>query len=119
MFLEKITSIDEYISQFDPQIQEKLNQMRDVIKKTIPDASEKISWNMPTFFTKKGDIVYFGAFKNHIGFFPTPSGVEVFKSELQDYKTSKGTIQFPYSKPIPEKIVAKITKFRYLEVENN
>lgn len=116
--MDNISTIDEYISQYPPEIQEKLKQMRSVIKNTIPDSLEKISWNMPTFFIDKGSIVYFGAFKNHIGFFPTPSGVEKFKDELIDYKTSKGTIQFPYSKPIPETLVAKITKFRYLEVEN-
>lgn len=107
-------SIDEYISRFPPEIQEKLNSLRNVIKESAPDAVEKISYQMPTFFLH-GNLVYFAAFKDHIGFFPTASGIEAFKQELTDYKWSKGTIQFPLDKPMPYGLVRKIVKFRAAE----
>lgn len=104
-------TIDEYISQFSPEIQEKLNNLRRVIKEAAPKAEEKISYSMPAF-TLNGNLVYFAAFKKHIGFFPTPSGVEAFSDRLSDYKTSKGTIQFPLNKPIPYELVSEIVKYR-------
>ena len=107
-------SIDEYIKQFPPGIQQKLEEIRAVIRSAATEATEKISYQMPTFYLE-GNLVHFAAFKNHIGFFPTPSGVEQFKDELLAYKTSKGAIQFPLDKPIPFDLIRRITTFRVAE----
>lgn len=108
------TNTDEYIALFPPEIQNLLNQMRQTIKQAAPDAFEKISYQMPTF-DLQGNLVHFAAFKNHIGFFPTPSGTEEFQAEITPYKRSKGTIQFPLDKPLPLELITKITKFRVAE----
>ncbi|MDP4183525.1 MAG: DUF1801 domain-containing protein [Bacillota bacterium] len=109
----KITfrSIDEYISQFPPDIQDKLITLRQVIKEEAPDAEEKISYQMPAF-TLHGILVYFAAFKNHIGFYPTSSGIEAFKSELSEYKWAKGSIQFPLERPLPYDLIKKMVRFK-------
>lgn len=107
-------TIDEYIALFPSGIQQKLIAMCAVIRSVAPEATEKISYQMPTFFLK-GNLVHFAAFQDHIGFFPTPSGVEQFKGELLAYKTSKGTIQFPIDQPIPLDLVRRITAFRVKE----
>jgi uncharacterized protein YdhG (YjbR/CyaY superfamily) len=107
-------TIDEYIMQFSPEVQEILKTLRKVIKESAPNATEKISYQMPTFFLYK-NLVHFAAFKNHIGFYPTPSGIEAFKEELSGYKGSKGAIQFPLNKPIPYKLISKIVKYRVAE----
>lgn len=105
---------DEYIEQFSPEIQELLTTIRNVIKEAAPEATEKISYQMPTFYLH-GNLVHFAANKNHIGFYPSSSGVEAFKDQLTLYKTSKGAIQFPLDKPIPFEIISEITKYRVLE----
>lgn len=110
----KFRTIDEYISGFRPEIQEKLQKVREVIKDAAPTATEKISWQMPTFYLQ-GNLVHFAAHKNHIGFYPGANGVEVFKQELEEYKTSKGAVQFPYEKPIPFDLITRIVKFRVTE----
>lgn len=112
----KITykSIDEYISNFPPEVQEILKNLRKVIKESAPDADEKISYQMPAF-ALHGNLVYFAAYKNHIGFYPTSSGIDAFKHELLEYKTSKGTVQFPIKKPLPYELISKIVKFRVAE----
>jgi uncharacterized protein YdhG (YjbR/CyaY superfamily) len=107
-------TIDEYISAFPPDIQKKLNKMRLTIQKAAPDATEKISYRMPSF-TFNGMLVYFAAFKNHIGFYPFTSAIEEFKSELSGFKCSKGTVQFPNDKPIPLQLIARMVKFRVRE----
>ena len=109
----KITykSIDEYILQFPLEIQEKLKTLRKVIKESAPDASEKISYQMPTFVLH-GNLVHFAAYKKHIGFYPTPSGINAFKDELSEYKGSKGAVQFPLDKPLPYELIREIVKFR-------
>ena len=96
----KLSNIDDYNSQFNPEIQGKLEEIRQTIKKTIPEAKERISYNMPSFWFH-GNLIYYGAFKNHIGFYPASMTVfEEFKDELKSYKQSgKGTVQFPYDKP--------------------
>ncbi|KAB2328686.1 hypothetical protein F7731_24510 [Cytobacillus depressus] len=104
-------SIDEYILQYPQEIQEILKTLRKVIKESAPNAEEKISYGMPTFVLN-GNLVHFAAFKNHIGFYPTPSGINTFKQELSGYKTSKGAVQFPIGKPIPYVLISKIVKFR-------
>jgi uncharacterized protein YdhG (YjbR/CyaY superfamily) len=107
-------SIDAYIAQFPAEIREKLQQIRVVIKQAAPDASEKISYQMPTFYLH-GNLVHFAAFKQHIGFYPAPSGIENFSEELAAYKTSKGAIQFPLDQPIPFDLVRAIVEFRVAE----
>jgi len=107
-------TIDEYILLFPPKIQEILNMLREVIKESAPNAKEKISYQMPTFVLN-GNLVHFAAHKNHIGFYPTPSGINAFKQELSDYKGAKGSIQFPIEKPLPYHLISKIVKFRVAE----
>jgi uncharacterized protein YdhG (YjbR/CyaY superfamily) len=109
-----INTIDEYISQFSPEVQKILLEVRDVIKKAAPEATERISWQMPTFYLD-GNLVHFAAHKNHLGFYPGAEAVEVFKNEIAEYKSSKGAIQFPYSKPMPFGLITKITKYRVIE----
>ncbi|SHK13637.1 iron chaperone [Desulforamulus aeronauticus] len=112
----KITyeSIDEYILQFSPEVQEILKMLRKVIKESAPDAEEKISYQMPTF-ALHGNLVHFAAYKNHIGFYPTPSGIDAFKRELSEYKGAKGSVQFPLEKPLPYGLISDIVKFRVAE----
>jgi uncharacterized protein YdhG (YjbR/CyaY superfamily) len=107
-------SIDEYIANFPVHIQEKLEELRAVIKKAVPEAEEKISYRMPAF-TLKGILVYFAAHTNHIGFYPTSNGVEKFKDELSGYKCTKGTIQFPFNKPLPLDLITRIVIYRSTE----
>jgi len=107
-------SIDEYILRFSNEVQEILETVRNVIKESAPDAVEKISYQMPTFYFH-GNLVHFAAYKNHIGFYPTSSGIAAFIHELSDYKTSKGAVQFPLNKPLPYDLITKIVKFRVAE----
>lgn len=108
------TSIDEYIATFPDSVQRILVEMRTAIKAAAPDAEEKISYQMPTFYLK-GNLVHFAALKNHIGFYPTPSGIEAFKDETTAYKSTKGALQFPIDKPMPFELITKIVKFRVAE----
>lgn len=110
-------TIDEYISEFPSDVQDILNNLRKVINDAAPEAKEKISWGMATF-TLHGNLVHFAGYKNHIGFYPGPSGVEHFKNELTDYKTSKGTIQFDINKPLPIFLIDRIVRFRVNENSN-
>jgi uncharacterized protein YdhG (YjbR/CyaY superfamily) len=107
-------SIDEYIAGFPQDVQEKLQQIRMTIRRAAPDAQEKISYRMPTFYLK-GNLVHFAAFKKHIGFFPTSTGIAKFQRELGAYTTSKGTAQFPLDEPIPFDLITEIVKFRVQE----
>jgi len=91
---KEFISIDEYIRSFPEDIQKLLNEVRTVIKATAPDAIEKIRYQIPTFYLN-GNLVHFAAFKNHIGFYPTSSGISAFRDELKGYKSSKGSVQFP------------------------
>ncbi len=113
---KSIKNIDEYFSTVPEDIGIKLQQIRETIHKAAPKAEEVISYNMPSF-RQKSVLVYFAAFKDHIGFFPTSKPIIVFKKELQPYKTSKGTIQFPLDKKIPIGLISKITKHRVTDVE--
>jgi uncharacterized protein YdhG (YjbR/CyaY superfamily) len=108
------TSIDEYIATFPEEVQVKLEELRATIKAAAPDAEEKISYQMPTF-ALKGNLVHFAAHKTHIGFYPTPSGIEAFQRELSVYESSKGAVQFPIDKPLPLELISKIVKFRVAE----
>jgi len=107
----KATNIDEYIAQFPTEIKSRLKQMRTTIQKAAPKAEEAISYAMPTF-KLNGNLVHFAAFKNHIGFYPAPLGIESFKKELAKYKSAKGSAQFPHDEPLPLALVTKIVKFR-------
>jgi uncharacterized protein YdhG (YjbR/CyaY superfamily) len=107
-------TIDEYIATFPKETQSLLKQIRATIKAAAPEAEEKISYQMPTFFLK-GNLVHFAAFKNHIGFYPVPTGIEKFKKDLSIYKTTKGAVQFPLDKPLPLELITKIVKFRVEE----
>jgi uncharacterized protein YdhG (YjbR/CyaY superfamily) len=106
--------IDEYIANSPKEIQEILEKVRATIRKAAPKAEETINYGMPTF-TLEGNLVHFAGFKNHIGFYPTPSGIENFKKELSVYKGAKGSVQFPLDKPIPYVLIGKIVKFRVKE----
>ncbi len=108
------TTIDEYIATFPTEMQKILKELRTVIKAAAPKAEEKISYQMPTF-ALKGNLVHFAVHKNHIGFYPTPSGIQAFERELSVYESSKGAVQFPIDKPLPLKLIARIVKFRVTE----
>jgi uncharacterized protein YdhG (YjbR/CyaY superfamily) len=108
------TTIDEYIALFPEETQQILQEIRAIIHASAPDAQEKISYQMPTFFLE-GNLVHFAAWKNHIGFYPTPSGLEAFKSELSGYAGTKGAVHFPIDKPLPLDLVGKIVRFRLAE----
>lgn len=107
-------TIDEYIARFPKEIQELLETIRITIREAAPDAEETISYQMPTF-KLKGNLVHFAAYKNHIGFYPTPSGIKKFKDELSVYKGAKGSVQFPIDQPLPLDLISKIVKFRAAE----
>jgi uncharacterized protein YdhG (YjbR/CyaY superfamily) len=111
---KEYTTIDEYISTFPKNVQVTLEALRQAIKEAAPNAEEAISYQMPAF-RLNGVLVYFAAFKNHIGFYPTSSGVAEFKKELSQYEVSKGTIRFPLDKPIPLDLIKKIVKYRVKE----
>lgn len=104
-------TIDEYIANFPHDIQEILEKIRTVIKTAAPDATEKISYQMPTFFLN-GNLVHFAVFKKHIGLYPTPSGITEFNDQLSAYVKAKGSVQFPLDQPIPYDLIGKITAFR-------
>jgi uncharacterized protein YdhG (YjbR/CyaY superfamily) len=106
-----VTTIDGYIANAPETVRELLEEVRAAIRKAAPDAEETIKYGIPTF-TLNGNLVHFGAFKNHIGFYPAPQGLEEFKKELSHYKGSKGAVQFPLNEPMPLALIAKIVKFR-------
>ena len=110
-------NIDEYIAGFPEDIQAILQNLRRVIREAAPEAQETISYSMPAF-KQNGILVYFAAFKDHIGFFPTSSGISAFTKELAPYDTSKGTVRFPLDKPLPVNLIKKIVKFRAQENGN-
>jgi len=107
-------NIDEYIAGFPKDVQEILEKIRMTIRKAAPEAEETINYQMPTF-TLKGNLVHFAAFKTHIGFYPTPTGIEKFQKELSVYKGAKGSVQFPLDKPMPFDLISKIVEFRVKE----
>jgi uncharacterized protein YdhG (YjbR/CyaY superfamily) len=116
MLKEKIAvaTTDDYISQFPKEVALKLKSIRDTIKKAAPAAEECISYGMPAFRVK-GPLVYFAGYKNHIGFYPTASGIKNFTKELEGFEVSKGTIRLSLDKPLPLDLIRKITKFRLEE----
>ena len=107
-------NIDEYISGFSPEVQNKLQQIRTCISKAAPEALETINYGIPTF-TLQGNVVHFAGFNKHIGFYPAPSGIEAFREELKVYESSKGAVKFPLDKPIPFDLIERIVSFRVKE----
>lgn len=105
-------TIPEYISEQDPAVQPRLNTIYDTIRGAIPDAEERLSWGMPTFW-KGRNIIHFAVAKHHIGLYPGPDAVEAFADRLKEYKTSKGAIQLPNKKELPLKLVAEIARWSY------
>jgi uncharacterized protein YdhG (YjbR/CyaY superfamily) len=114
MTTDKPSNIDEYIAGFPADIQRRLEQIRETIKSAAPEAEETIKYAMPTY-TLNGNLIHFAAFKNHIGLYPTPTGIEAFKEELALYKGAKGSVQFPLDKPMPLNLIARIVKFRVMK----
>ena len=110
----KPLNVDEYISRFPDNVQELLKEIRAIIKAAAPEAEEIISYQMPAY-KFHGMLIYFAAFKNHIGLYPRVSGIEKFKEELSVYKGAKGSVQFPLNKPLPLDLIARIVKFRVTE----
>ena len=106
--------IDEYIRMFPEEIQNKLQAVRRTIKEAAPEAKETINYQIPTFILN-GNLVHFAAFKKHIGFYPTPSGIEAFKAELSAYECAKGSVKFPIDQEIPLNLVSRIVEFRVKE----
>jgi len=105
-------TIDSYIRDFPTDIQSRLESIRQIIHRIAPTATEAISYGMPTF-KLNGNLIHFAAFKNHIGLYPTPNGIEAFQKELSLYKHAKGSIQFPHSSPLPLKLITQIVQYRY------
>ncbi|MCA9194279.1 MAG: DUF1801 domain-containing protein [Planctomycetales bacterium] len=112
------TTIDAYISGFPENVQEILQRIRRIISDAAPEAEEAIKYQIPTFLLG-GNLVHFAAFAKHIGFYPTPSGIEQFKDALSAYKSAKGSVQFPLDSPIPFGLIKRIVKFRVKEVQDN
>lgn len=108
-------TIDEYLKPFSPEVKALLEKMRQTIHEAAPEATEAMAYGIPTF-KLNGNLVHFGGYKTHIGFYPAPSGIEAFKAELEQYGAGKGTIQFPLDKPIPWDLVTRVVKYR---VEQN
>lgn len=107
-------TIDEYIAGFPPDVQEILQRIRQTIRQAAPEAQETITYQMPTF-TLHGNLVHFGGFKHHIGFYPVPSGIEAFREELAPYIAGKGSARFPLDEPIPYDLISRIVAFRVTE----
>lgn len=109
-----VKTIDEFIASYPADVQAVLQKIRTTIQKAAPKAKETINYGIPTF-TLEGNLVHFSAFKAHIGFYPTPSGIEKFKQELSAYELAKGSVKFPLDKPIPYALITKVVKFRVKE----
>lgn len=109
--MKQYKTIDEYINSYPEEVRYMLQKIRETIQKAAPTATETISYGIPTF-KLNGNLVHFGGFKTHIGFYPAPSGIQEFKIELAPYIAGKGTIQFPLDKPMPFDLITKIVKYR-------
>lgn len=110
--------IDKYIKNYPKETQVILEKVRQIIKEIVPEAEETISYQMPTFKLRGKNFVHFAAFKNHLGFYPIPSGISAFKKELSFYEGGKGSVKFPLNKPIPYDLIKKIVKYRKKEELN-
>ena len=106
--------VDKFIAAYPKEVQEVLTKVRETIRESAPEAEETINYGIPTF-TLNGNLVHFSALQTHIGFYPTPSGIEKFKKELSKYEGAKGSVKFSLDKPIPYALISKIVKFRVKE----
>jgi uncharacterized protein YdhG (YjbR/CyaY superfamily) len=113
--MDKFDNVDDYINSFPEEVQSKLRQIRTVIRTNAPEAFESLSYGMPAYKENGRVLVYFAGFKNHIGFYATPSGHEEFRKELSTYKQGKGSVQFPLDQPIPYDLIGRIVEFRLEE----
>jgi len=109
-----VTTIDDYIQGFPPEVRAILSELRSTIRQAAPEAVEKITYRIPTFYLN-GNLVHFAAFERHIGFYPTPAGIARFTEELKRYKSAKGSVQFPLDEPLPLQLITEIVKFRVIE----
>jgi uncharacterized protein YdhG (YjbR/CyaY superfamily) len=109
--LEVPATIDEYIADFPEDVQARLEKLRATIRKSAPGATEKISYRIPTYYLN-GNLVHFAGYEHHIGFYPGARGIADFREELKQYKSGKGSVQFPHDQPLPLRLVAEITRFR-------
>jgi uncharacterized protein YdhG (YjbR/CyaY superfamily) len=107
-------NVDDYIAGFPPDVRQRLEAVRTAVRKAAPDAEERLSYQMPAFFLN-GVLVYFAAFKKHIGFYPRNTALRKFRKELSPYMGAKCTVRFPFDKPIPTRLISKIVKFRVTE----
>ncbi len=108
-------NMDEYIVAFPPSVQESLQKMRAIVRQAAPDAEEAMKYRMPTFVWQE-NLVHFAAFDKHIGFYPTPSAIAAFSTDLKDYAHAKGSVQFPLNRPVPFALVERMVQFRVKEV---
>ena len=116
--MKAASTIDDYINEFPPDVQKLLRTLRDTIHKAAPKAVEAMKYGLPTFVWN-GNLVHFGGFKSHIGFYPAPSGIRAFEKQLARYEKSKGAIRFPMDEPLPLSLIARIVKFRVKENNDN
>jgi len=110
-----MNEIDSYIRDFPEEVQARLNTIRNLIKELVPEATERICMRMPTFDLNGKWFMHFAGYKKHIGFYPQPSGITAFAGKLKEYKSSKGAVQFPLSKPLPIDLIREIIEFRVKE----
>ncbi len=115
--MQKYDTVDEYINSLPDRTKGELTKLRAKIKELVPDAVESMSYGMPGYKLNNKPLVYFAGWKDHIGFYPTPNGMEQFDKELQPYKTGKGTAQFPLDKPLPFGLMSDIIKFRAEQIK--
>ena len=113
---KQLKTVDEYIAAFPKEVQDVLEKIRSTIRESAPKAKEAISYGIPAFILNGRGLVYFAAWKNHIGFYPTPSSIEAFKKELAPFKQEKGSVLFPLDKPISIGLVKKIVRYRVTEI---
>jgi uncharacterized protein YdhG (YjbR/CyaY superfamily) len=111
---DSLKAVNDYIAGFPPDVQHKLTLLRNLIQDLAPEASEKISYGMPTFYLHE-NLVHYAAYAKHIGFYPTPSGITHFEKELSPYKHAKGSVQFPLDQPLPTDLIERIVRFRVEE----
>lgn len=112
------TTIDQYIAQFPDDVQSVLQSVRKTIKSVVPEATEAISYQMPTFKLNGKNLVHFAAWKSHLGFYPTPSGISAFSKQLSPYENAKGSVQFSFEKGVPLDLIKQITQYRVEEVKS-
>ncbi|MDR2496277.1 MAG: DUF1801 domain-containing protein [Tannerellaceae bacterium] len=105
-------NVDDYLASLSPEIQSKMEDIRRMVKEMAPEAVEKMAYGMPAFHLNNRPLIYYSAFKNHIGFYPIPTGIEAFREELSVFKQGKGSVQFPIGMPLPMDLIRRIVKFR-------